>query len=280
MARNGSGTYVLPAGNPVVTGTTISSTWANNTLTDIASGLTTSIAYDGQTTPVANLPMGGFAHTNIANATVRTMYPSAGQVQDNALTYLTGISGSTAITATAPIVMTAYATGQKFTFVAAGTNTGAATLNINSIGVKSITKNGTTALVAGDLISGAAVEVVYDGTQFQLINPNITILGVSSALAPTSITPNSALYSEYNSYGLTAGLTINAPSGTPVDGAKLTFRFLDNGTSRTLTWTSTWPVVIGTTLPVSTTPNKVTYVGMIYSQSSSRWEVVAVTTQL
>lgn len=49
MSRNGSGTYQLPAGNPVVTGTTISSTWANNTLTDIATALTNSIAADGQT---------------------------------------------------------------------------------------------------------------------------------------------------------------------------------------------------------------------------------------
>ena len=49
MSRNGSGVYSLPAGNPVVTGTTISSTWANNTLTDMATAITGSIASDGQT---------------------------------------------------------------------------------------------------------------------------------------------------------------------------------------------------------------------------------------
>lgn len=49
MSRNGSGTYSLPAGNPVVTGTTISSTWANTTLQNIADALTQSIAADGQT---------------------------------------------------------------------------------------------------------------------------------------------------------------------------------------------------------------------------------------
>ena len=49
MSRNGSGVYNLPAGNPVVTGTTISSTWANNTLTDMATAITGSIAADGQT---------------------------------------------------------------------------------------------------------------------------------------------------------------------------------------------------------------------------------------
>ena len=49
MSRNGSGTYTLPAGNPVVTGTTISSTWANNTLSDMATAISGSIAADGQT---------------------------------------------------------------------------------------------------------------------------------------------------------------------------------------------------------------------------------------
>jgi len=60
MSRNGSGTYTLPAGNPVVTGTTISSTWANNSLSDIATALTQSLAKDGQTVPTANIPLGGF----------------------------------------------------------------------------------------------------------------------------------------------------------------------------------------------------------------------------
>jgi hypothetical protein len=58
MSRNGSGTYTLPAGNPVVTGTTITTTWANSTLTDIASALTGSVAADGQTPMSGNLNMG------------------------------------------------------------------------------------------------------------------------------------------------------------------------------------------------------------------------------
>jgi hypothetical protein len=66
MSRNGSGTYTLPAGNPVTTGTTISSTVHNNTLSDIETALTQSLAKDGQTTPTANLPMGGFKHTGLA----------------------------------------------------------------------------------------------------------------------------------------------------------------------------------------------------------------------
>jgi microcystin-dependent protein len=175
MARNGAGTYTLPAGNPVTTGTTISSSWANNTLNDIASSLTASIAYDGQTAPVANLPMATYAHTNVGNATVRNMYASAAQVQDSTLQYLTSVSGTNTIAATAPISMSALAAGQVFRFIAAATNTSGVTLNINSIGARAITKNGTTALSANDILINSAITVIYDGTQFQLLNPANTV---------------------------------------------------------------------------------------------------------
>jgi hypothetical protein len=208
MARNGSGTYSLPAGNPVTTGTVISSTWANSTLNDLGNAMTASLAYDGQTTPVANLPMGGFIHTNVGNATVRTNYASAAQVQDGTLAYLTSVSGTDTITAIAPISMTAYATGQTFRFIAAGANTTTGvTLNINSIGAKNITKNGTTALAIGDIISGSIVEVTYDGTEFQ-ISSQVTssLLGSNNTWTGTNAF-NSAL--SYTST-LTGGTAIIA----------------------------------------------------------------------
>lgn len=43
MPRNSSGTYTLPAGNPVVPNTLIETTWANPTLGDVASALTDSL---------------------------------------------------------------------------------------------------------------------------------------------------------------------------------------------------------------------------------------------
>lgn len=47
MSRASGGTYTLPAGNPVVTGAVISSTWANTTLSDIATALTDSLSRTG-----------------------------------------------------------------------------------------------------------------------------------------------------------------------------------------------------------------------------------------
>lgn len=69
MPFNGSGTYTLPAGNPVVTGTTISSTTTNNTNSDIATALTNCVTRDGQSTPSADLPMNSHKLTGLSAGT-------------------------------------------------------------------------------------------------------------------------------------------------------------------------------------------------------------------
>lgn len=199
MPRSG-GTYSLPSGNPVLSGSTISSTVHNNTLADIADALTASIAKDGQTPPTANLPMGGYRHTNVDDAAARTDYARADQVQDGALVYLTSVSGTNTITATAPLSMSVYAAGQTFRFIPANTNTGAATININSIGDKNIYRSGA-ALVNGELIAGAPAEIMYDGTQFNLINPRpvLELLASGAVSAASSLTFANllAIYRQY-----------------------------------------------------------------------------------
>ena len=69
MSRNGSGVYSLPAGNPVVTGTTIASTWANNTMNDLAAALTDSVAADGQTPMTGNLDLNTHKIVNLVAGT-------------------------------------------------------------------------------------------------------------------------------------------------------------------------------------------------------------------
>jgi len=211
MARDGSGTYTLPAGNPVVTGTTISSTWANNTFTDVASALTQSLSKDGQTTMTGNQPMAGNRHTGVGNATARDQYAALGQVQDSAATYLTSVAGTNTITASVS-GLTAYAAGQTFRFIAAANNTGAVTININSIGAKAVTKQGTTALVSGDIVSGSTVAITYDGTQFQL-DPVPGTLALTAVTA-TTVTANTSVVTDTISEKTSA-------AGVTVDGVLL-----------------------------------------------------------
>lgn len=173
MPRDGSGNFNLVSGNPVVTNTIISSTTQNNTMNDVAAGLTQSLSRDGQTTPTADIPMGNFKLRSLANALARTDAPNAGQVQDGGLTLLSSVAGTDTITASSAPAITAYTLGQEFSFVPAGANTGSAvTLNINGLGAKSVKRNGTTQLTPGDIPAAGVVSVVYDGTQFQLIAPS------------------------------------------------------------------------------------------------------------
>lgn len=110
MARNGSGTFSLVSGNPVTTGSTISSTWANNTLSDIATALTGSIAADGQTPVTANLPMSTYKHTGAGSATASGQYlvygQSAAALDDLTLSGALNVTGAStfvaAMTMTAP----------------------------------------------------------------------------------------------------------------------------------------------------------------------------------
>jgi hypothetical protein len=80
MSRNGSGTYTLPAGNPVVTGTTIASSWANNTMNDLAAALTDSVAADGQTPMTGDLDLNGNQIKNLADGTLSDDAATVGQV--------------------------------------------------------------------------------------------------------------------------------------------------------------------------------------------------------
>jgi hypothetical protein len=118
MAFNGSGTYSLPAGNPVVTGTTISSSTTNTTNSDIATALTNCITRDGQSTPSANLPMNAKKLTGLAAGT------SAGDsVRYEQVLLLAGGTMTGAITFNAGQTISGYLP------LSGGTMTGAITFN-------------------------------------------------------------------------------------------------------------------------------------------------------
>lgn len=116
MSRNGSGTYNLPAGNPVSSGSVISSAWANSTLSDIATALTGSVAADGQTPIVANLNMGGNKLTNLGTGTSGTDAANVTQVTSSVAITGGNIDGT-------PIGQTTAAAGSFTTLNASGSLT-------------------------------------------------------------------------------------------------------------------------------------------------------------
>jgi hypothetical protein len=217
MAYNGSGTFVInTAGQPVVPNTVISATAFNALTADLANGLSTCITKDGQTTPTANIPMGNNKITGLAAGTAGTDAANLSQVQGSTAKLLQSVTGTDTITAAMVPALTAYAAGQMFYFVAAGDNTGAVTINIDSLGAKSVTRDGSTALVAGDITNGKVVVIVYDGTRFQLLNSNaFTNLYVSGNLGVGNNTPAYKFHVERPSYGITGYFYANDGTRNP-----------------------------------------------------------------
>jgi hypothetical protein len=70
-------------------------------------------------------------------------------------------------------------------------------------------------------------------------------------------------------------LTIANPTGTWYQGQDLIIRIKDDGTGRAITWDSDYRA-IGVTLPTTTVANKLTYVGIIYNSTDSKWDVLGV----
>jgi hypothetical protein len=73
MPYNGAGSYAAPAStfNPAVTSTPINSTDWIALLADVSTALSLCVLKDGQQTPTANIPMGGFKLTGLAAAGVQ-----------------------------------------------------------------------------------------------------------------------------------------------------------------------------------------------------------------
>jgi hypothetical protein len=173
------------------------------------------------------------------------------------------------------------ASGIEKTYMLDNGTTGAFTLALNQVG-------GSSAIFAATDKSSKLVYLngtdVVDLGLVNLTNP-VTLTNkrfdprVTSTASASSITPDVSTTDIVAFTALAANLTINAPIGTPVDGNKLIFRILDNGTSRTLTWNATF-TVIGVSLPTATTVSKTVYVGCIYNSAASRWDVVSVITQV
>ena len=218
MSRNGSGTYTLPAGNPVVTGTTISSTWANNTLNDIAATLTDSVAADGQTPMTGDLDLNGNQIKNLANGTLPDDAASVAQV-----TSAVAITGGTINGTT--IGATTASTGRFTTLEVTTTSTFTGNGSFNGTGALKIPA-GTTGeqptpvtgqirynttnnqyegygasawgALGGGATGGAGNQVFYENDQ--TVTANYTIPSTKNAMSAGPITINT-------------GITVTVPTG-------------------------------------------------------------------
>lgn len=143
---------------------------------DIADSIGQLLLRDGGNTATANIPMGGFRFSNIGDATALTQALTARQHINNAGQYCSVGGSANAITLSTGFSTSAYTAGQTFSFKVGTTNTGSVTVNVDSLGAKALVRadGSNTDLQSGDLVSGALVEIQYDGTRFQLRAPTTT----------------------------------------------------------------------------------------------------------
>jgi hypothetical protein len=172
-------------------------------------------------------------------------------------------------------VTTTYAVGIRFQFLAATTNTANSSLNVNGQGTKAITLSNGNDLPPGAIETGALVDVIYNGVAFQIINPSVEPVEIASIITDSVISPTVDTATQYNVTGLAENTTFDPPTGTVSDGKKLIIRIKDDGTSRTIAWDAIYRG-IGVTLPAVTLSNKVLYVGCIYNEQDTKWDVLGV----
>jgi hypothetical protein len=90
--------------------------------------------------------------------------PSEANIKRGLINYAadTGAADAYAVTLTyAPAV---YTDGMEVVFKASAVNTGASTINVNALGIKSITRQDGTALIAGDIPADKIVSIRYNST--------------------------------------------------------------------------------------------------------------------
>lgn len=201
MPYNGSGTFsVYTPGTPYVTGTTISSTVANNVNSDFATGLTTALTKNGQTTPTANLPMGLFKLTGLGAGSLPGDSVRYEQLQNISQNWIAAGGTADAITATYAPAISALVDGQLCYFRASAANaTTTPTFSPNGLTARTIVLEGGSALRVNE-IPAANAEVIlrYNlaNTRWELLNPAFARTGanadITSLQSSTTVTTQAA----------------------------------------------------------------------------------------
>lgn len=141
---------------------------------DIEAGQIVTVVYDGTQFQM---------QSQIAN-----VFASKANVQKGEMIYAADGGANDSYSITLSPAPAAYTTGMVLHFKANTANTGAATINVNSLGAKTIKKNYNSDLEDNDIKANQLVSIIYDGTNFQLLSPVSNLVGglISSASGSTN----------------------------------------------------------------------------------------------
>ncbi len=147
-------------------------------LNDLATGINSCVNKDGTNAFTGNLNAGNNRIVSLATAVAATDATTAAQVQNSGLIYGSTSAGTAnAQTVSLTPALTAYTAGQIYSWISGVENTGAMTLNINSLGTKTVKKyigGAKYDLIDGDMPLGHPCLGRYDGTDIVFLNPQYT----------------------------------------------------------------------------------------------------------
>lgn len=111
----------------------------------------------------------------------QVMTDIAVEAQKNQVKVLASVAGTNTITGTMTPDLTGYSAGMMAVFTPAATNTGATTLNVDTLGALDVQKYDGDALIAGDLVVGVPALLVLDSgaDDWILVNPQTADFGVA-----------------------------------------------------------------------------------------------------
>lgn len=164
---------------------------------------------------------------------------SAAEAQDiikSTAIYATATGSANAFVVTLPTAPSSLSTGLVVVFKANHTITGAATVNVNSLGATTIKKQGSVDLEVGDIVNGDVVIVVFDGTNFQLQTAvrdtnRIATLANDVTIAGTTTTEQTIISATVpaNSLGTANAVRVRIfgiwSGGIPTGGLVLRFKY-------------------------------------------------------
>jgi hypothetical protein len=134
------------------------------------------------------------------------MLPDADAQNEGRLTYAADTGAANAYVVALPTAPAAYVAGLTVTMLAANANTGASTVNVNALGVKSVRRYDGSLLQAGDILAGAVVVMVYDGTVFRVVSAQGAEVALARAWA-TSTTEVADLLKGSRGYAIDAAVS-------------------------------------------------------------------------
>lgn len=94
--------------------------------------------------------------------------PTEAQLKSGQLNYAVDTGAANAYVVTMPQPPLSLYDGYTIQFKAANANTTSSTINVNGLGAKSLVNTDGSVLQSGDVVAGAMITAVYDGTKFQI----------------------------------------------------------------------------------------------------------------